>query len=398
MLSRSTLLAGLFTATLSVGGAVLYFHNDLTPTGGLRWSALKEIVTTHGGSEAQTQRDNWDALVPSWRDKLTVNKELVLYGALAFLALSMIALVIGATSNKSKDPKDSMLEVLKEEKKKAENLAKIKADFLNHVSHELRTPLAVIIGYVECITDGLYGDVGAKHQEILEIVAKQSSHLKEMIDQILIYSRLESNRQSVKIQEFGLNSIINELQDTFGFLCRQKELELCWQLPSEPVVLHSDPNTLKEVISNLLQNAVKYTDEGSITVRVDYLKDTHCIAVEVADTGMGIPETYLATIFEPFIQVHKTSTERSRGGIGLGLSIVKRHLEHIKGNISVQSEVGVGSTFTITIPERIGEQSPREKQILHRLKIPYFRSPKSAVRLSTQASQESVKNASQAVG
>src|ERR1044071_1389480 len=107
MLSRSTLLAGLFTATLSVGGAVLYFHNDLTPTGGLRWSALKEIVTTHGGSEAQTQRDNWDALVPSWRDKLTVNKELVLYGALAFLALSMIALVIGATSNKSKDPKRS---------------------------------------------------------------------------------------------------------------------------------------------------------------------------------------------------------------------------------------------------------------------------------------------------
>jgi signal transduction histidine kinase len=398
MLSRSTLLAGLFTVTLSVGGAVLYFHDNLSLAGHSRWTALKEIVAIHHGSEPQTQLDNWGALIPFWSNKLTANKELVLYGALAFLALSMIALVIGATAKKSRDPKDSMLEVLKEEKKKAENLAKIKADFLNHVSHELRTPLAVIIGYVECITDGLYGDVGAKHQEILEIVAKQSSHLKEMIDQILIYSRLESNRQSVKIQEFGLSSIINELKDTFGFLCSQKELELCWDLPSEPVLLRSDPDTLKEILSNLLQNAVKYTDEGSITVRVERLRDTHSIGVEVADTGMGIPETYLATIFEPFIQVHKTSTERSRGGIGLGLSIVKRHVEHIKGRISVQSEVGVGSTFRITIPERIGEQPSREKQILHLLKFPYFRPAKSAVRLSTQASPKSVKSASQAVG
>jgi len=285
-----------------------------------------------------------------------------------------------------------------EEKRKAEHLAKIKADFLNHVSHELRTPLAVIIGYIECITDGLYGHVGTKHQEILEIVAKQSSHLKEMIDQILIYSRLESNRQSVSMQEFPLANIVAELKDTFGFLCKQKELDLRWDLPSEPVTLRSDPDTLKEVLSNLLQNAVKYTDRGSITVRVRNLSDARSIALEVTDTGMGISESYLSTIFEPFIQVHRTSTEQSRGGIGLGLTIVKRHVEHIKGTISVESELGRGSTFRITLPQRFEERSQREIQLLGLLKIPYRRLAKSSARLPTQPSTKEAKSASQAVG
>jgi len=399
MLSRSTLLAGLFTLTILAGLALLYFHNDFYASGASPWTAFK------GPLGFNYQRTNPLGLlaelrskIPFWTDGLRGNKELILYGALAFLPASIIVLVVGKTSSKSKDPKDYMLEVLKEEKKKAENLAKIKAEFLNHVSHELRTPLAVIIGYVECITDGLYGHVGAKHQEILEIVAKQSSHLKEMIDQILIYSRLESNRQSINVQEFPLSKITDELKDTFSFLCTQKELDLCWDLPSEPVMLQSDPDTLKEILSNLLQNAVKYTDRGSITVRVRNLEDTHSIALEVTDTGMGIPENYMSTIFEPFIQVHKTSTEKSRGGIGLGLSIVKSHVKHVKGRISVESELGKGSTFRVTLPERLEEQPAREKQLLGLLKIPSLRLAKSEARIPTQASTKEIKSANQAVG
>ena len=399
MLSRSTLLVGLFTLTLLAGLGVFYFHNDSYISGSSHWTALKRTLGfNHQRGKSSALLDDFRFTIPHWTDSLRANRELISYGALAFLAASIIILVVGKPSSKSKDQKDHMLEFLKEEKKKAENLAKIKAEFLNHVSHELRTPLAVIIGYIECITDGLYGHVGAKHQEILEIVAKQSSHLKGMIDQILIYSRLESNRQSSNIQEFPLSNIIDELKDTFNFLCTQKGLDLCWDLPGEPVTLQSDPDTLKETLSNLLQNAVKYTDRGSITVRLRKLKDTHSIALDIADTGMGIPENYISTIFEPFVQVHKTSTEKSRGGIGLGLSIVKRHVEHIKGKISVESELGEGSTFRVILPERFEKQQLKEKQSLGLLKIPYLRLAKSEAQLQTQALAEEVKDANQAVG
>src|SRR5215467_4013780 len=380
MVSRGTLVVGLFTLTLLAGAGIFYFHHRFETSGVTELTFLKkEVLET---DFRITNSSGWLENLLLWKEKLVANKELLLYGALGILAVSTILLIAGNTSSKPRDPKDSMLEALREEKKKAEHLAKIKADFLNHVSHELRTPLAVIIGYIECITDGLYGQVGTKHQEILEIVAKQSSHLKEMIDQILIYSRLESNRQFLSIQEFPLTSVISELRDTFGFLCKQKDLDLRWDLPSEPIALHSDPDTLKEIVSNLLQNAVKYTDRGSITVRVRNMSNANSIVLEVTDTGLGISESYLSMIFEPFIQVHKTSTEQSRGGIGLGLSIVKKHVEHIKGTISVESELGKGSTFRITLPQFLEERSQRERQLFGLLKIPYRRLAKSNAHLS----------------
>jgi signal transduction histidine kinase len=115
---------------------------------------------------------------------------------------------------------------------------------------------------------------------------------------------------------------------------------------------------LKEVISNLLQNAVKYTDKGSVTLRTGRLSSSS-IMVEVEDSGIGISETHLASIFEPFMQVHKTSTENSRGGIGLGLSIVRKHLEQIGGKISVKSELGKGSIFRIVLPRNFEGQKSR---------------------------------------
>src|SRR5215510_9253736 len=194
------------------------------------------------------------------------NKELMLYGSIAAFGILIMGLAIAGAKSAPKNATVSELEILKQEKERAEHVARLKSEFLNQVSHELRTPLAVIIGYIECITDGLYGEIESKHQEILQIVAKQSSHLKNMIDQILIFSRLEANKQPLRIEEFPVTKIFNDLRDTFDFLCKQKGLDLRWDLPSEPVTLRSDPDTLKEVLSNLLQNAVKYTDRGSIAV------------------------------------------------------------------------------------------------------------------------------------
>ncbi len=171
---------------------------------------------------------------------LGTNKELIIYGAIASFGILMIGLAIGNASSASKKKTDAEFELLKQEKEKAENLAKLKSEFLNQVSHELRTPLAVIIGYIECITDGLYGEIESKHQEILQIVAKQSSHLKNMIDQILIYSRLEAGKQPVRVEELQLAKTLGELRDTFDFLCRQKGIELRWEMPKEPLTMRSD--------------------------------------------------------------------------------------------------------------------------------------------------------------
>lgn len=284
------------------------------------------------------------------------NQRAIVYGGIASIGILMMGIAIGSASSTPKSQSKAQIEQLKQEKEKAENLARLKAEFLNQVSHELRTPLAVIIGYIECITDGLYGDIENKHQEILQVVAKQSTHLKNMIDQILIYSRLEAAKQPLKIDDLPMNQLINEMRETFDFLCRQKGLELQWDLPRSSVNVRSDALRVKEVISNLIQNAVKYTDHGSITVRVTTIAKSDSVAIDVEDTGMGIAEHQLSAIFDPFMQAHKTSSENSRGGIGLGLSIVKKHVEQINGTISVRSELGRGSTFTVVLPRNFDRQ------------------------------------------
>jgi signal transduction histidine kinase len=187
--------------------------------------------------------------------------------------------------------------------------------------------------------------------------------------------------------------MINEMKDTFDFLCRQKGLDLCWELPKDPMPVRSDATRLKEVISNLLQNAVKYTDHGSVTVRMERLPVSNSLKIEVADTGMGISEQHLTSIFEPFMQAHKTSTTNNRGGIGLGLSIVKKHLEQIRGTIQVESELGRGSTFRIVLPLKYETEKPKTSWFGNLLKfrpVPTASDPPIAAAHAETARQKAV--------
>ena len=330
-------------------------------------SALAQSHETVGSSRQSLKNSRKDDIaerLSPFLPSLAAYKDLIVYGAIASFGILMMGLAIGSASSGSKTNTTEQLTRLKEEKEKAENLAKLKAEFLNQVSHELRTPLAVIIGYIECITDGLYGQIDMKHNEILQVVAKQSTHLKNMIDQILIYSRLEAGKQPIRIEELQLTKVVNDLRDTFEFLCRQKGIELRWEVPREAVTMRSDATRVKEVVSNLLQNAVKYTDRGSISVRISNAPVADSVMIEVQDTGMGISEQHLTSIFEPFMQVHKTSSENSRGGIGLGLSIVKKHLDQIHGRITVESELGKGSLFRIVLPRNPDKQKSRPRWLL----------------------------------
>ena len=330
-------------------------------------SALAQSHETVGSSRQSLKNSRKDDIaerLSPFLQSLAAYKDLIVYGAIASFGILMMGLAIGSASSGSKTNTTEQLTRLKEEKEKAENLAKLKAEFLNQVSHELRTPLAVIIGYIECITDGLYGQIDMKHNEILQVVAKQSTHLKNMIDQILIYSRLEAGKQPIRIEELQLTKVVNDLRDTFEFLCRQKGIELRWEVPREAVTMRSDATRVKEVVSNLLQNAVKYTDRGSISVHISNAPVVDSVMIEVQDTGMGISEQHLTSIFEPFMQVHKTSSENSRGGIGLGLSIVKKHLDQIHGTITVESELGKGSLFRIVLPRNPDKQKSRSRWLL----------------------------------
>ena len=347
---------------LIAGHAHSSVESKIAPIGVSLAAASRQIVKPTFSDEYRPP------LVESTLDAIATNRELLVYGGIGMIGALMAALVVGSAAS-SKNRTETRLQVLIQEKEKAENLARLKSEFLNQVSHELRTPLAVIIGYIECMTDGLYGQIESKHHEILQVVAKQSAHLKNMIDQILIYSRLEAGKQPLRIEELQLTKMVNEMRDTFDFLCRQKGLELCWELPRDPMVIRSDTTRLKEVISNLLQNAVKYTDHGSVTIRLEKIPATESIKIEVADTGMGISEQHLASIFEPFMQAHKTSTTNNRGGIGLGLSIVKKHLEQIHGTINVESELGKGSTFRMVLPLRYETDAPKTSWLANLLKL-----------------------------
>jgi signal transduction histidine kinase len=365
-MSKQKLIIAVFVWVAATGTATSWAA-DITTLwqAGLQAAPSREAAgASRQAAKARRTEETLSGPVDALVELVGRNKELFGYGAIAGFGILMMGLAIGSASSHSKSRTQAQMELLRQEKEKAENLAKLKAEFLNQVSHELRTPLAVIIGYIECITDGLYGDIEVKHLEILQVVAKQSTHLKNMIDQILIYSRLEAGKQPIRIEELDLSKVLKELKDTFEFLCKQKGLVLHWEPNRDSLPVRSDATRLKEVISNLLQNAVKYTDHGSITLRVAKLSQNNSLAVEVEDTGVGISDTHVASIFEPFMQVHKTSTEHSRGGIGLGLSIVRRHLEQIHGTISVKSELGKGSTFRIVLPLNFDKQKSRSGWLL----------------------------------
>jgi signal transduction histidine kinase len=369
------MIAGLFMLAMIAGDRFLLDSRPVARAAEVHGSQARATAAARAATISEISQTISNQIFRS-AIQLMANKEMLLYGSIAVFSIFMVVLVIGSASSQPNDKNNTVLQALKQEKEKAEHLARLKSEFLNQVSHELRTPLAVIIGYIECMTDGLYGEIAAKHHEILQVVAKQSTHLKNMIDQILIYSRLESNKQAVRTEQIVLGKLISDLAETFDFLCRQKGLEFKLRASEKLPAMESDAERLKEILSNLLQNAVKYTEKGSISMRIEHLSGADSILFEISDTGMGIPQHYLNTIFEPFIQVHRTSTETSRGGIGLGLSIVKKHVEQLKGTITVESEVANGSTFRIVLPRRFEKRHRRKTRLLALITTPFARNEK----------------------
>lgn len=226
--------------------------------------------------------------------------------------------------------------------------ARAKSEFLSTMSHEIRTPLNSVLGMAELLGDA---DLKADERRYLEIIRHSGAMLLELINSILDLARLESGRLEIEPREFALRRTIEEVLEAFTFAVREKSLELVTQFgPGLPERAIGDSLRLRQVLMNLVGNAVKFTAQGHITVAVEQVAgfQPQRFRFSVADTGAGIPPDKLALIFEPFTQADSSNT-REYGGTGLGLAIVARLVKEMGGEITVASEVGKGSTFVFTV-------------------------------------------------
>ncbi len=232
----------------------------------------------------------------------------------------------------------------------AQGASRLKSDFLATMSHELRTPLNIVIGFTELLLEDTFGPVPPKQAESLQRIRKAAYQELELITAMLDISRLEADRMPLEIEEVNVSELVGELTTEGQNLLREKPgLDYEWEVAPELPLLRTDRLKLKVVLKNLLSNAVKFTDRGK--VRVEARTRNGGIEIRVSDTGIGIAPEVQPLLFEMFRQ-GDSSTTRRHGGTGLGLYIVKRMLESLGGTVTVESEVGRGSTFRVQVPGR----------------------------------------------
>jgi two-component system, OmpR family, phosphate regulon sensor histidine kinase PhoR len=228
-------------------------------------------------------------------------------------------------------------------------LERMRQDFVANVSHELKTPLASIKAYTETLLDWALHDEDV-NVRFLHRIEEQADRLNQLILDLLSLARLESGPEVYEHGPLALAAVIASCVDSHRGRCESKDLALGLDLGplDDQTLVRADEEAIRQILDNLIDNAIKYTPEGG-SVRVSCRVDGDDIAVEVADSGIGIPRDDLPRVFERFYRVDKARS-RELGGTGLGLSIVKHLVQSIGGQIAVSSRVGAGSQFTVTLP------------------------------------------------
>ncbi len=227
---------------------------------------------------------------------------------------------------------------------KMKEIEDMQKQFLSDVSHELKTPMSAIIGSVEILKrDGM--ESPEIFNEFMDILLKESYRMQNIINDILELSRLDQTKVSLDYQELDVKAVVKESMDLFEPLAKEKHLSLIYHNQiKEPLIL--DYSTLKTILSNFISNAIKYSNEGIITIKTKKEDDTFILSVQ--DEGIGIPKNKLNYIYDRFYQVDKSRS--SKISTGLGLSIVKKIVELNQGTIDVESSEGIGSTFIVKLP------------------------------------------------
>jgi signal transduction histidine kinase len=241
---------------------------------------------------------------------------------------------------------------LEEKSRQLEAASQHKSQFLANMSHELRTPLNAVLGYTEMLLDGVYGEVADEAREIMEYIQGNGEHLLALINDVLDLSKIEAGQLTLMLEEYAVLNVIEAVIAVAQPLARAKGLELHVRLADDLPLGRGDERRLTQVLMNLVGNAIKFTDQGSVEIAVSAAGGM--FEFRVTDTGPGIAPAHQVRIFEAFQQIDNSST-RHKGGTGLGLAISKRIVQMHGGTVLVESSPGQGSTFRVSVPIRVDD-------------------------------------------
>lgn len=313
----------------------------------------KSLVEIHGGRNKQENINSFKSFIMNgYKVENSETVEMKIDGTEMYVLNNVVGIIennklianwgtqIDITERKRAE------EAILKAKEKAEEASRLKSNFLSNMSHELRTPLIGILGYSEIMMNEL---ANSNYGEMASTIYQSGSRLLETLNMILTLSKVESEKVNLNLTNVSLNELVDEVRILFDSVAKKKNIELKSSYPPEGLTIKSDPKILREILNNLVNNAVKYTEKGSVLIEVKRNLLTNEIMLRVSDTGIGIPRDKLDIIFEEFRQASE-GLARNFEGTGLGLSITKKFVQLLDGKIFVESQVGLGSIFTVVLP------------------------------------------------
>lgn len=313
----------------------------------------KSLINIHGDSNNEINRKAFrDFILNGYKTINVETVELKSDGTEIIILNNSVGII---ANNKLKAIWGSQIDIterkifeqeLKIAKEKAELANKIKSNFLSNMSHELRTPLIGVLGYAEILIEELNN---TPYSEMASIIFQSGNRLLETLNSILTISKIESEKLDVRFAEFDLKDIIKEVVLLFHSLAVKKNLNIITHYSNEEMIIYSDSKIIREILNNLVNNAIKFTPSGSVTIEAIINSQENKLFLSVKDTGIGISEENLGIVFEEFRQASE-GFSRSFEGVGIGLSICRKYVEILNGRISVKSKLNEGSTFLVEIP------------------------------------------------
>ena len=322
-------------------------------------TGIQNIIGVGGREVIGKRKDNSEFPMELLVSHLTINDENLFVGIVRDITLQKESRDILQRSNESLENEVNKRTVelnninkdLIQARDAALDASTIKSEFMSTISHELRTPLHSISGYESLLK---MSNLDENQSEYCKKISLGTQNLLDIINDILDFSDFESGGLKVKNKNFSITNTLNDICDMFSQSAKQKGLILTHQIDKDiPVSIYTDPNRLRQIIVNLLRNAIKFTEQGSITVTAKLNRTTNTnhqeLLISIIDTGIGIEDEEFKRIFNPFYQIDGSVT-RAHGGTGIGLAISEKLIELMGGKISIESHLDQGSTFTILLP------------------------------------------------
>ena len=283
------------------------------------------------------------------------NQQILIFSSLTFLLLLATIIIIFSYVQKNK----KYQQLLKRSKESTETLSKAKERFFANMSHEIRTPMNAISGFSKLL---LRSELNSDQQEQVEIIKKSSDHLLKLLNDILDFSKLQALKLQLEKKSFNLQELLDDTYKLLKEPADSKGLHLFTTYSDLPKYVSGDPYRLKQILINLLNNSIKYTEAGSVELKVTAtnLDEKSAIEIQVIDTGRGIPKESQFRLFQEFEQSDQSSFSK---GTGLGLAITKKLVQLHQGKINLESEEGEGTTVTVNLEYEIAAEPPREKEV-----------------------------------